>query len=153
MRALLFLAGVATATAAFAQTATDTSVPTVDVPVLAHSVDKGQLVSAADFTVASKPAGEGRGVLTPNEAAGKEAVRALREGFPVRQYDLIRPQWVRRGEPVTITVRSGALTITTQGKALVSGAQGEAVRVVNLSTNRTLDALVDAPGKVRIAAP
>jgi len=152
MRALLFLAGVATATAAFAQTAPDT-VPTVDVPVLAHMVEKGQLVSAADFTVASKPVGEGRGVLTPDQAAGKEAARPLREGFPVHQYDLIRPQWVRRGEPVTIMVRSGALTITSQGKALGSAAQGEAVRVVNLSTNRTLDALVDAPGKVRIAAP
>jgi flagella basal body P-ring formation protein FlgA len=150
MRALLFLAGVATS--AFAQ-ATPDATATVEVPVLAHAIDKGQLVSAADFTTVSKPAGEGRGVLRPDEAAGKEAVRPLREGFPVRQYDLIRPQWVRRGEPVTISVRSGALTITTLGKALVSGAQGEAVRVVNLSTNRTLDAFVDAPGKVRIATP
>ena len=46
-----------------------------------------------------------------------------------------------------------ALSITAQGKALASGAQGDPVRVVNLATNRTLDAVVDAPGIVRIAAP
>ena len=73
--------------------------------------------------------------------------------MPVRTYDLIRAQIVKRGEPVTIAVRSGALSITAQGKALASGAQGDAVRVVNLATNRTLDGVVDAPGIVRITAP
>ena len=145
------LAGCCAGSAALAQTATPAA--TAEVPVLAHAVEKGDLVSAADFTTAERPAGEGRYALSPDQAAGKEAVRALAAGLPLRNTDLIRPQWVRRGEPVTIAVRKGALSITAQGKALVSGAQGDSVRVVNLGTNRTLDAVVDAPGVVRIAAP
>jgi flagella basal body P-ring formation protein FlgA len=150
MRFLLILAGCCSASAAVAQTAPAAS---ADIAVLGRAIDKGEIVSATDFVLASRPAGEGRGALTPGEAAGKEAVKPLREGSPVRPFDLIRPQWVHRGEPVTIAVRSGALSITAQGKSLVNGAKGDSVRVVNLATNRTLDAVVDAPGIVRIAAP
>ncbi|MDB5722199.1 MAG: flgA [Alphaproteobacteria bacterium] len=151
MRALLLLAGCCSASAAFAQAPPPAA--NADLPVLARNVEKGDIVSAADFVLASRPAGEGRSALSPDQAAGKEAVRSLQEGTTVRSFDLIRPQWVHRGEPVTIAVRSGALSITAQGKALASGARGESVRVVNLATNRTLDAVVDAPGIVRIAAP
>ena len=151
MRSLLLLAGLCSASAAFAQNATPMA--TAELPVLAHAVDKGDIVTAGDFTIADRPVGEGRGALAPEAAAGKEAVRPLQAGLPVRQVDLIKPQLVRRGEPVTIAVRSGALSITTQGKALASGARGDNVRVVSLATNRTLDGIVDAPGIVRIIAP
>jgi flagella basal body P-ring formation protein FlgA len=156
MRKLLLLAGLCSATAAFAQSYPAPAAPGVqmaDVAVLTRAVDKGEIVSADDFTVEPRPVYEGRGALAPQSAAGKEAVRPLREGMPVRSIDLIRPQIVKRGEPVTIAVRAGALSITAQGKALASGARGDNVRVVNLATNRTLDAVVDAPGTVRIAAP
>jgi flagella basal body P-ring formation protein FlgA len=153
MRSLLLLAGLCSASTAFAQNGPAFGPATAELPVLVRAIDKGEIVSAADFTVGERPAGEARSVLTPDLAAGKEAVRALQAGNPVRAYDLIKPQIVRRGEPVTIAVRSGALAITAQGKALASGARGDNVRVVNLGTNRTLDGIVDGPGIVRITAP
>jgi flagella basal body P-ring formation protein FlgA len=65
-----------------------------------------------------------------------------------------RPQLlVKRGEPVIIAVRSGGLTITSQGRALGSGGAGQSVRVVSADTHRTLDAIVDGPGSVRIPLP
>lgn len=65
-----------------------------------------------------------------------------------------RPQpLVKRGEPVLIAVRSGGLTITSQGRALGSAAAGQSVRVVSIDTHRTLDAIVDGPGSVRIPLP
>jgi len=53
---------------------------------------------------------------------------------------------------VTINIRSGGLTITTAGRALADGAMGDLVRVVASSTNRTLDAEVEASGSVRVTA-
>jgi flagella basal body P-ring formation protein FlgA len=149
MRALLLLAGLCSASGALAQVRPATA----ELPVLARAIGKGEIVSAADFTTGERPYGETRGALGAEDAAGKEAVRPLQAGVTVRATDLIRAQIVRRGEPVTIAVRSGALAITAQGKALASGAQGDTVRVVSLATNRTLDGVVDAPGVVRIAAP
>ena len=153
MRYLLLLAGLCSASASLAQGVPAPRPTTAELPVLARAIAKGEIVSAGDFTLGERPYGEARGALGPDEAAGKEAFRSLQAGVPVRAADLIPPQLVRRGEPVTIAVRSGALAITAQGKALASGAKGESVRVVSLATNRTLDGVVDAPGIVRIVAP
>ena len=81
-----------------------------------------------------------------------EAARALPAGAMVRGSDVIRPQLVRRGEPVTIALRDGGLSITAQGKALSGGAAGDFVRVVSLATNHTLDGVVEGTGAVRVSA-
>ncbi len=126
---------------------------TVEVPVLTRPVEKGELLSAADFTTDALSAAQARGALIPVNAAGMEALRRLAAGAPVRAHDLIRPQLVRRGEPVTIVVRSGGLAITAQGRALSGGASGDLVRVVNAATSRTLEGTVEKAGHVRIVAP
>jgi flagella basal body P-ring formation protein FlgA len=60
---------------------------------------------------------------------------------------------VRRGEPVRLRLQAGALTISTAGRALTDGARGARVRVVALSTRRTLDGVVEGAGEVRIVTP
>lgn len=132
--------------------AAQTAPSEVEVPVLVRDVEKGELVSPADFAFEPRPAAQARGAIEVDAAAGKEALRRLRAGSIVRSGDLVRAQLVRRGEPVTINVRSGGLTITAQGRALSGGARGDLVRVVNTATNRTLDGIVDKAGSVRIAA-
>lgn len=138
---LLTVSGVASAQKAPAM---------VDTPVLVRAVEKGEPLAATDFTIEPRSAGVARGALVAREAAGLEAVRRLQAGSPVRAADLARPLKVRRGEPVTIALRTGALSITTAGRALSGGGVGDPVRVVSLSTNRTLDAIVEADGRVRV---
>lgn len=124
----------------------------VAAPVLDHAVAKGDLLAAADFVSQDVPAGQARGAPRLKEIVGMEAARPLPAGTVVRASDLIRPQLVRRGEPVIIALRDGGLSITTAGRALGSGAAGDFVRIVSLSTNRTLDAVVEGTGMVRVAA-
>ena len=147
-RAFLLAALMGGAVPAAAQTVA----PLAEVPVLVRDVEKGELLSADDFTVEPRPLAQARGALDVTSAAGKEALRRLRAGAIVRTGDIIRPQLVRRGEPVAITVRSAGLTITAQGRALSGGGQGDLVRVLNTATNRTLDGVVEKTGSVRIAA-
>ena len=150
-RAFLLAALLGGAVPAAAQTA-PAAATEVEVPVLVRDVAKDELLSASDFAVEPRPASQVRGALEIGSAAGKEALRQLRAGSVVRSGDLIKPQLVRRGEPVSITVRNGGLTITAQGRALSGGGQGDLIRVVNTTTNRTLDGIVDKTGSVRIAA-
>lgn len=124
----------------------------VTVVVLEHAVEPQDQLTARDFADARVPAGTARGALGLRDLVGMEANRRLVAGSTVRASDIVRPQLVRRGEPVTITVRAGALVIMTAGRALSSGAAGAAVRVVSVSTNRTLDGIVDGPGAVRVIA-
>lgn len=53
---------------------------------------------------------------------------------------------VKRGETVTLRVRQGPLTISTQARALNDAAAGERVRLMVTATRRTLDAIAEAPG-------
>ncbi|WP_404367685.1 flagellar basal body P-ring formation chaperone FlgA [Sphingomonas sp. MMS24-J45] len=124
----------------------------VSVPVLDHAIAKGDLLSAGDFTTQDVAETVARTLPRAKDVIGMEAARALPAGAMVRSTDVIRPQLVRRGEPVTIALRDGGLSITTQGRALSGGAAGDFVRVVSLSTNHTLDGVVEGTGAVRVAA-
>jgi flagella basal body P-ring formation protein FlgA len=123
----------------------------VDVPVLNRTVERGEPVSSGDFSTERRPAASARGAIGGSAAGGMEAKRRLMAGSVVRDSDLARPQAIRRGEPVSIVYRVGALSITTQGRAMAGGAVGDPVRVVSLATNHTLDATVESAGTVRLA--
>lgn len=144
MRHLLLLALVAGPGAA--QTLTE-------VAVLAHPVARGEVIGADDFATEPRSPAQARGGLAVGDAVGREATRTLLAGTVVRATDVITPRLVKRGEPVTITVRAGGLAIATAGRALASGGAGDLVRVVSASTNRTLDGIVEGPGAVRVTAP
>lgn len=126
---------------------------TVDAPVLSRSVEKGDVLGAADFTTAPLPAANARGALPPERALGQEALRRLQAGAAVRAADIGAPRIIKRGQAVTILVQNGELTISAAGRALSDAVVGAPVRVLNLSSNRTLDAVADASGRARILTP
>jgi flagella basal body P-ring formation protein FlgA len=125
----------------------------VQVAVLAHPIEKGTRLDRSDFESEARAPAAARGALSADDASGMEAARNLTAGNIVRRSDLMKPQLVRRGEPVTIRIVSGVLVITASGRALNGGGQGEMVRVVTNATNRTLDGTIEGSGTVRIAAP
>lgn len=130
-----------------------TSAPTTEVaPVLARVVERGEVLSKADFETARVLPAIARNALSPAEAAGREATRRLNAGAPVRAGDLTAARVVRRGESVTISLVSGALKITSAGRALSDAGRGDPVRVLALATNRTLEGIATAPGEVRLSA-
>jgi flagella basal body P-ring formation protein FlgA len=125
----------------------------VQVAVLARPIEKGTRLERGDFESEGRAPAAARGALSADDASGMEAARNLTAGNIVRRSDLMKPQLVRRGEPVTIRIVAGALVITASGRALNGGGQGEMVRVVTNNTNRTLDGTIDGSGTVRVAAP
>lgn len=128
------------------------SVPAaVDVAVLVHPVARGDILGRDD--IATEQRAVGGLVVTPKAAIGQEAARDLPAGTALGRSDLIAPRVVKRGASVTLWVRQPGLLISTEGRALASGAQGDNIRVFSLSTNRTLDAVVEGPGAVRVIAP
>ncbi len=53
---------------------------------------------------------------------------------------------VRRGETVTLIYTTPGLRVTTRARAMTDGAVGDPVRLINLSSNRTIDAVVTGAG-------
>lgn len=103
--------------------------------------------SAAMIAAAARAAGKS---WTPPEGvtqitvarAGPAAGRAEADGA-ARE----RPATgVRRGDTVTLTYVAPGLRLTTRARALADAAPGERVRLQNLDSNRTIEAIVTGPG-------
>lgn len=58
---------------------------------------------------------------------------------------------VRRGETVTITYAAPGMSLLMRARALEDGAIGQSVRLLNTSSNRTIDATVTGPGAAQVS--
>lgn len=91
------------------------------------------------------------GALTdPAAAYGLETRVAIYAGRPVREEDIGQPTLVQRNQLVTLIYVSAALAISTEGRALARGSEGEVVRVLNLASRTTISGRVGPDGAVYV---
>jgi flagella basal body P-ring formation protein FlgA len=85
-----------------------------------------------------------------DQIVGMQLRRAVAAGQPLRLADLTRPPMVQRGSTVRIELSSAGLTVSGQAIALDAGADGERIRVQNITSHAFLFAQVVGPGQVRV---
>lgn len=123
-------------------------------PALAESVVATRtiraktLISADDLTLVSA---ELPGALgDPALAIGQEARVSIYAGKPVKIGDVGPPTLVQRNQLVTLIYLTGGLSISTEGRALDRGAEGEVLRVMNLGSKNTVTGRVGPDGTVYV---
>ena len=132
---------------------TGTARETIEVATLTRSLRQGEVVKGSDVTIERRPKAEaGLEGVSPEQAIGLAAKAPLRAGQALRQSDLTKPLIVQRNEPVTITYEVPGIVLTVRGKAAESGAAGDMVGVLNIQSNRTVQATVTGPGRVTVAS-
>jgi flagella basal body P-ring formation protein FlgA len=124
----------------------------IELPVLARTVMPGERITAQDITLSwmrteLTPAGA---IANTQELIGKTPRRPLRAGQPFRPLDVETPIVVHRNDFVLIVLERPGLYLTAQGKALEDGGQGNVIKVMNVQSNRSLDAVVDGDGQVSV---
>jgi len=149
LRILFVLAFCTAAFSAFAQTADPNH---IDVAVPLHDIARGSVLQEGDLTYASIPALSANGSIVKAiaDVAGMEARRALRAGEFIRITDLRRPVVVTKGSNVTMSFEADGLVLTAVGRAMADGGEGDIVSVLNPTSFRQVQAIVVAPGKVRV---
>lgn len=132
---------------------TGTAREMIEVATLTRSLRQGEVVKGSDVTIERRPKAEaGLEGVSPEQAIGLAARQPLRAGQALRQTDLMRPMVVQRNEPVTITYEVPGIMLTIRGKAAESGAVGDLVNVLNIQSNRTVQATVTGPGRVTVGS-
>lgn len=121
--------------------------------VLVRTIARSEILAREDFVRQNVAPAAARYALRAEDAAGKETKRAIPAGTALRASDIGPPTLIRRGDGISLVYRDGRLTITTQGKALSDGSAGAAIRIVNLASDRTLDARVLSAGTAEVSAP
>lgn len=124
----------------------------VEVPVPRRAIEPGARLGDDDVETAWLPAAQARAgtVIDIGDLAGREAVRRLAPGRPVRTADLRRPRLIRKGETVTLVYTASGLELSAQGRALGDAGEGETIRVLNTGSARQVEGVVLGPGRVAV---
>jgi flagella basal body P-ring formation protein FlgA len=124
----------------------------LSVPVLANSMARGDIIGAMDIDWVDAVASDLQRdtILDAEKLIGMTPRRLTMSGEALRDADLEKPKLVSRGETVTITYQLGTINLTAKGRALDNGAKDSLIRVVNVSSNQPLEAIVKGQGVVSV---
>lgn len=125
---------------------------TVSLPVLKKAVRNGDIIHATDvdWVEISGRNQQADFIAEADQLIGKTARRMVTAGKPVRANEVENAKLVSRGGSVTIVYENGPITVTAKGKALEDGGMGSTIRVVNIASNRSIDAVVNEEGIVKV---
>jgi flagella basal body P-ring formation protein FlgA len=133
---------------------TGTVIDTVETVILTRAVNRGDTIKSSDVAVERRNKTE-----LPADAVGSidlavslAARQQLRAGQPLRRGDVMKPEIVRRDETVALVLEAPGILLTTRGKALESGTEGDVINVLNIQSKRTVRGVVTGSGRVTIIA-
>lgn len=119
---------------------------------IAPSPPAGQLTSISMPVLAAAASAAGLDFTPPPGVNSVQVVRpgGARATLPATSGGrTIADAAVRRGENVTLAYQMPGMSLTMRARAMEDGAVGQTIRLVNTSSNRTIDAVVTGPGAAR----
>ena len=91
------------------------------------------------------------GALTSTElAVGQETRVAIYAGRPILAAALGPAALVERNQNVLLIYQSAGLSMSTEGRALDRGAEGDRIKVMNLTSKTTVTGVIGPGGVVRV---
>ena len=122
---------------------------TADTLVASRTIPAQTLIGPDDLVL--KPIDVSGGTDDPLLLIGMETRTSLYAGRPVRPADVGAPALIERNQIIPLIYDIGGLRIATEGRALGRAGEGEAIRVMNLSSRATVTAWVSADGGAYVA--
>tara|TARA_B100000282_G_C31724923_1_gene487870 strand:- start:193 stop:1179 length:987 start_codon:yes stop_codon:yes gene_type:complete len=124
----------------------------VAIPVLKEPARFGEVIRANDISFLKVPQRSLKhNIITDAEdLVGMTPRRILYADQAITSNEINAPRIVNRGDNVTMIYKSGSLTLTAIGRAMEFGSKGEPVRVTNLTSSKTVEAIVSGEREVTI---
>ena len=122
----------------------------VDVLTWTRNIAAGDVVQPQDLVWAKVAVAPADAAMDPDAVVGLAARRTLRAGAAVAGRDVAAPQVVKANEIVTLTFDEGGITLTLQAKALSGGGVGETINAQNVTSRKTIQAVVSGPGQALV---
>ena len=115
-----------------------------DMVVALHQIEHDALLSPSDVALQKREISQSShlSARTIDDVIGKKARLTLRANQPIRSDQLERPPMIKSGQMVTIIAENEIIKISVAGKARSSGAEGDSIRVQNLTSLKEIPARV-----------
>ncbi|MEM6904221.1 MAG: flagellar basal body P-ring formation chaperone FlgA [Pseudomonadota bacterium] len=133
-------------------TVTGRSIDIVAVPVLTEPLRRGDVVAEHMVSTIKVPSERINSdiLVSMADLVGMTPRRSVSANTPIRASDLQEPVLIERGTPVTIRLDHGGIALTAKGRAMDDAAEGQGLRVMNVSSNRVVDAVAIGANLVQI---
>ncbi|RED52457.1 flagellar basal body P-ring formation chaperone FlgA [Aestuariispira insulae] len=127
----------------------------IEVAVPARRLMRNEIITARDLQVIRVRKSDilRHAVTDADHLIGMAAKRVLISGNAVTLDDIQEPILVQRNTRVTVELQTDFMQLTAQGKAMQSGARGEIIQVRNLTSGKTIEAVVTGANLVTVAMP
>lgn len=122
----------------------------VEVLTWARSIAAGEIVQPEDLVWGKAAMAPADAPNDPDAVVGLAARRALRSGAAVAARDVSAPMVIKANEIVTISYDNQGISLALQAKALSGGAVGEMINVQNVTSKKTVQAVVTGPGQAAV---
>lgn len=119
-----------------------------EILVPARTIRAKQIISAEDVLL--KTATVDGAIADLADVVGQEARVALYPGRPIRFGDVGPPAIVGRNDLVTLIFDRGGLSISTEGRALGRGSEGDVIRAMNLTSRSTVTGRIRSDGAIEV---
>jgi flagellar basal body P-ring formation protein FlgA len=130
---------------------TGVAIETIDAVILARDVERTDVLKSSDVVVERRPKLEiGGDPAVRDSAIGMQMRHSMRAGQALRVADLAKPDLVQRDQNVTLIYQTPGIYLTTRGKSLDNGTEGDVVSVLNPQSKRTVSGVVTGRGQVTI---
>ncbi len=123
-----------------------------EVVLTAKPMVRGEPIDPDDLKVVAMDLAKApvNAILDPADALGGFAGKAIAANTILRK-DLVRiPPLVRKGDVVRVVAHSDGLTVSTNGLVKEDGVKGDRIRLINLSSSKTIYARVVEAGTVQV---
>ncbi|MBV6632172.1 MAG: flagellar basal body P-ring formation protein FlgA [Alphaproteobacteria bacterium] len=142
----------ATGSPEYEGTVTGRSIDIVAVPVLTEPMRRGDVIAEHQVEMIKIPSERINSDILVGMAdlVGMTPRRSISANTPIRASDLREPVLIERGTPVTIRLNKGGIALTAKGRAMDDAAQGQGLRVMNVTSNRMVDAVAITANLVEV---
>ena len=123
-----------------------------DVVVTNYRLPRNTIINEDDLTLARRKVTGYAHQLIPSisDAVGLKTTKTLAGGAVLLSRYVKKQPLVLRGDLVTILLKRGQLKITAHGEAKSKGAEGDMIKIKNLTSRRIISAKVIDRGLVEV---
>lgn len=125
----------------------------IEVPVLTRRISAGDVIGKGDVKIVSLRSDRVQSdvIMNTEELIGKTARRGtVMEDQPIHARDVGRPILVKKGSLVTMIMHVPNMTLTSKGKALDDGSDGDTVRIANAQSKTVVETVVIGTQRVSV---
>lgn len=116
----------------------------VEAPVLKRMVRNGEIIGEQDIEIRRFALERTSNDMVTDIASliGNTPVRGISAARPIRAQEISAPSIVKKNAMVQMRYKSGGMEITTSGQLLSDGARGDVVMVRNMTSKKTVQAVI-----------